>query len=433
MAFTENNTHNPVRPGDICVVVGAGASGSAAARLLYRLGARVRLLEKNPEAVSDALRQDAKNLGYEILTGPHDPAYFSNARLVVPSPGVPMRVLSPLLKAAGNPPLLAELELASRFTSEPVIAVTGTSGKTTTASLIAAMLRAAGRRVFLGGNIGTPLSDYVVSKEKADILVLEASSFQLLGCETFHPNVALLLNISPNHLDQHADMDEYVDAKFRIFQRQTPEDTALVGEELLETARSRGLRGQLRGFTATERFPVTKLLGRHNKANLEAAYQATSLFGVDEATAAKAVADFPPLSHRLELVGEWHGVAYINDSKCTTPESLRVALESMDRPVRLLAGGVFKGGDLAALRALLKEKTREAALFGGSREVFEQAWQGVVPLSWSADLETAVRILRDHAQAGEVILLAPATSSFDLFANYGKRGDEFRRIAEKLQ
>lgn len=428
-----NHSSNPVRSGSLAVVVGGGSSGAAAARLLHRLGAKVRLLEKNPASLSDALRRDAETLGYELITGAHNPAHFAGAALVVPSPGVPFSVLSPLLAAAGSPPLMAEMELASRFTTEPIIAVTGTSGKTTTVSLCAAMLRAAGKKVFLGGNIGTPLAEYVLSEEKADVLVLEVSSFQLMGCDSFHPNVALLLNITPNHLDQHKDMDEYVDAKFRLFQCQTPEDTAIVGEDLLETVRNRNLRARLESFTATDRFPKARLLGRHNKANMEAAYLACRVFGVDEATAARAVADFAPLAHRLELVGEWNGIAYINDSKCTTASSLKVALESMERPVRLLAGGVFKGGDLVALAPLVREKVREVALFGASREKFTEAWQGIVPISWSPTLEEAMRGARKNAQAGDVILMAPATSSFDLFANYGKRGEEFRRVAELLQ
>jgi UDP-N-acetylmuramoylalanine--D-glutamate ligase len=424
---------NPVNPGSLAVVVGAGSSGAAAARLLHKLGARVRLLEKNAASLSGAVRREAEALGYELVAGPHEPGQFAGAALVVPSPGVPLAALEPLLARAGNPPWMAEMELASRFTSEPMVAVTGTSGKTTTVSLIAAMLRAGGKKVFLGGNIGTPLAEYVLGADKADVLVLETSSFQLMGCDRFHPKVAVLLNISPNHLDQHRDLAEYVDAKFRIFRNQTPEDTALVEEELLEEAIKRGLAAKLRGFTATERFPAARLVGRHNRANMEAAFQAAKVLGVSEGEAARAVAEFTPLPHRLELVGEWDGIAYINDTKCTTVSSLAAALESMERPTLLLAGGVFKGGDLKALLPLLQKKVKAICLFGASREVFSAAWGNALPLSWSPTLEEAMREARNKAEKGDALLLAPATSSFDLFANYGQRGEEFRRVARLLR
>jgi UDP-N-acetylmuramoylalanine--D-glutamate ligase len=285
----------------------------------------------------------------------------------------------------------------------------------------------------LGGNIGTPLSEYVLGTEKADVLVLEISSFQLAGCSGFHPRVAVLLNISPNHLDHHKNMAEYMDAKFRLFEHQVAGDTAVIGEELLEPARERGLRAAVQVFGPTERFPRTKLPGRHNKANMEAAFLACRPFGMEEKTATAAVAEFAPLPHRLELVGEWNGISYINDSKCTTVSSLAAALESMTRPVRLLAGGVFKGGNLAGLVPALREKVREIALFGAGREQFAGAWQNAAPITWSATLEKAMRTLRGNARSGEVILLAPATSSFDLFADYKERGKEFRRIARLLQ
>ncbi len=427
------NKNNPVRPGQTAAVIGAGTSGEAAARLLHSLGARVRLLERNPAQVSPELLGTAQNLGYEIITGPHKPEHFQGLSLVVPSPGVPFSVLRPLLAAAGNPPAMAELELASRFTDTPVLAVTGTSGKTTTASLCAAMLSEAGKRVFLGGNIGTPLSEYVLNEEKADLLVLEVSSFQLMGCDSFHPRVGVLLNISPNHLDQHESMREYADAKFRLFACQGPGDLALLDAGLKAEAAGRSFRSRVEYFEETNRFPATPLLGRHNQANLEAAYLACREFGVGLDDAGRAAASFKPLPNRLELVGEWNGVEYINDSKCTTVSALNVALESMTRPVLLLAGGVFKGGDLESLAPLLREKVKAVGLFGASQDIFTAAWQGAAPLHWFPTLEEAMRHLRGLAQAGDVLLLAPATSSFDLYANYKERGEDFRRIAKMLR
>ena len=315
---------------------------------------------------------------------------------------------------------------------EPVLAVTGTSGKTTTASLAAAMLQAQGYTVFLGGNIGTPLSEYVLSGRKADVLVLEISSFQLQACSTFCPRAGVLLNITPNHLDYHKDMTEYTEAKFRLFRCQDEGDLAVLGADLHDPAQGFNLRARRVWVRESERFPQSGLPGAHNKFNEEAAWQACRFFGVSEANAARAVARFKPLPHRLELVRERCGVLYVNDSKCTTVSSLKVALQAFDRPLRLLCGGKFKGGDLAALGGLIRERVREVALFGASREHFETAWQGLAPISWHPVLEEAVRALAASAQVGDVVLLAPATSSFDLYDNYMARGDDFKRIVSKL-
>lgn len=425
--------YNPVAPGSLVAVIGAGTSGEAAARLLREKGARVRLLERNPDRVGKGLLDLASQVGMEIVTGPHEPAHFQDVALVVPSPGVPYSRLLIQLEAAGSPPVMAELELAYRFVNEPILAVTGTSGKTTTASIAAAMLRAAGKSVFLGGNIGTPLSSYVTAGKRADVLVLEVSSFQLMGCDTFRPNVGALLNLSPNHLDQHENMHEYMEAKFSLFANQTVDDAAIFGTDLEDEVPLHGIKARTVYFSATDRFPETRLLGAHNRANLEAAYLAAVEFGVTEKQARAAVGSFEPLPNRLELVGEWNGIAYINDSKGTTVSAMKVALQSMERPVLLLAGGVFKGGDLKECIPLLREKVTAVGLFGASREQFASAWEGVVPLDWHATLEEAVAGLRKQAHAGDVILLAPATASFDLYDNYGERGADFRRIAQRLQ
>ena len=420
---------NPIVPGSVVAVVGAGASGEAAARLLRAKGARVRLLERNPEKVGQRLLDLAERIGIEIITGPHDPAHFQDVSLVVPSPGVPYSRLMLMLEAAGSPPVMSEMELAWRFVDEPVLAITGTSGKTTTASIAAAMLREAGKTVFLGGNIGTPLSEYVAEGKKADVLVLEVSSFQLMGCDTFRPHVAVLLNISPNHLDQHESMREYVEAKFSLFARQTEDDVAIFSTELEDEVPVRDIKAKIQYFSATDRFPDSQLLGAHNKANMEAAYLAAREFGVGEEEARRAVAAFEPLPNRLEQVGEWNGVLYINDSKATTPSALGVALQSVPRPILLLAGGVFKGGELAALNDLVRDKVKAVGLFGANRDIFEKAWNGIVPLSWSPTLEEAVIALREQAVPGDVIMLAPATSSYDQYPNYVERGADFRRIA----
>lgn len=352
-----------VFPGQLAVVVGAGVSGVAAARLLHRLGARVRLLDRSAGRIPADFAAWAAEAGVEIVCGEHSPEQFIGAALVVPSPGVAAAVIRRFLPEKNPPEIMAETELAWRqLTGEPVLAVTGTSGKTTTTSLCSAMLREQGFRVFTGGNIGTPLSEYVLSGERADVVVLELSSFQLQTCSTLHPRVAVLLNISENHLDYHRDMAEYVGAKMRLFAHQTSEDLAVLQEGMDGLADGYGLRARRVFYAVSNRFPEMHLMGPHNRANAEAAWLACREFGVSEETAARAVAAFRPLEHRLEKVAELNGVLYVNDSKCTTVEALRVALASFDRPVALLAGGKFKGGDLESLKPLLKKHVRHVAL-----------------------------------------------------------------------
>ncbi len=421
------------RKGDLVIVVGAAASGFSACKLLKQMGARVRLLEKNPKAVTPEFKGLIDSSGFELRSGEHKAEDFTGAALVVTSPGVPLKILEPLLAEAGNIPLISELELGALFVGQPILAITGTSGKTTTASLAAAMLEEAGRKVFLGGNIGTPLCEYALMADKAEVLVLEVSSFQLQACKRFHPRVAMLLNLSENHLDQHRDMDEYRDAKYNIFMNQNRNDVGIVSDGLFEEARKRGLRCRIEVFNHGNRFPESKLFGPHNRANMEAAFLGVREFGVTEEQARRAVEKFEPLPHRLELVGEWDGVLYVNDSKCTTVEALRVALQSMElRSVLLLAGGVFKGGDLESLRPLVKARVKAIGLFGDSRETFAKAWDGLAPISWDPTLAEAMVRLKPLALPGDVMLLAPATSSFDLYANYKARGEDFRRIAREL-
>ncbi|MEG1610253.1 MAG: UDP-N-acetylmuramoyl-L-alanine--D-glutamate ligase [Bilophila sp.] len=426
-----------IKAGALAVVVGAGVSGVGAARLLHQMGARVRVLDRVASRIPDDFAAWATSVGVEIVCGEHTPLQFAGAALVVPSPGVAASVIRNMLPHEGAlPEIMAETELAWRqLSGEPVLAVTGTSGKTTTTSLCAAMLEAQGLRVFTGGNIGTPLSEYVLSGvggAKADVIVLELSSFQLQTCSTLHPRVAVLLNISENHLDYHADMAEYTSAKMQIFACQTANDTAVLHEGMDSLVSDYGLRARKIWYTQSERFPEMKLVGPHNRANAEAAWLACREFGVTEEAATRAVAAFLPLEHRLERVMEKGGVLYINDSKCTTVEALRVALESFDRPIVLLAGGKFKGGDLLGLLPLVRAKTRCVALYGASREHFEAAWQGAVPLSWDETLESAVCRAASLAHSGDVVLLAPATSSYDQYPNYLRRGEDFKRVVREV-
>ncbi|EFL52240.1 UDP-N-acetylmuramoylalanine/D-glutamate ligase [Solidesulfovibrio fructosivorans JJ]] len=421
--------HNDQLRGHTAVVVGAGSSGRAAAKLLARLGASVRFLEKNPKSVADDFRAEAVEAGYDLRVGAHGPADFAGADMVVLSPGIRAAGLADCLAACPGAQVLSELELASWFVTEPIVAVTGSNGKTTTVMLVSHLLEAAGRKVFTGGNIGTPLSEYVLAGDPADVVVLEVSSFQLQLVKSFRPKVAVLLNFSPNHLDWHADLEEYLSAKLNIFAAQRPGDTAILPRDMRDALAGRSFtRADVTWFEPSGRFVCPRLAGAHNRQNMEAAFLATQPFGVTEEIAKVAFERFAPAPHRLQIIGEKGGVLFVDDSKATTVAAMEAALRSFDRPVRLLCGGVFKGGDLAALSPLLKERVAAVGLFGAGREVFEAAWAGQVPLFHEPTLKPAVTRLFAEARPGDVVLLSPATASFDLYDGYKARGRDFQDI-----
>ncbi len=424
------------------VVVGAGRSGMAAVRLLIHLGARVRLLEKNCEKMPDSFKLFMQENAVECICGEHTAEHFADAAYIIPSPGIPITELEPLFDKAISQEVLGEVELAWRcLEDEKILAITGTSGKTTTVSLAAAMLKEQGFEVFLGGNIGTPLSEYVLQVaeggKKADVLVLEMSSFQLQTCKHFHAHVAVLLNITENHLDYHKDMKEYLDAKMQIFANQTENDFAIAPRavqyfmlDYLPKARVFILDDP-----GTEKgdFSIKQLFGEHNEQNIQAAWLACKKIGVKMENAQKAVAKFEPLAHRLEKVREHKGVLYVNDSKCTTVDAMRVALQSFGtRPVILLCGGKFKGGELKTLRTLVMKNVKYVQLMGDSREYFVEAWQDIVPMQWAPNMDEALVLIKEMVEEGDVVLLSPGTSSYDLYANYIERGKHFKSLVEAL-
>ena len=423
-------------------VIGAGRSGRAAVRLLRELGADVRLLEKKPDQMPADFSAWLDENHVPVFGGEHAPAYFEGVDLVIPSPAAAKAVIEPLLPVredGSKAEIMAETDLAWRLLDgEPVIGVTGTSGKTTTTSLCSAMLEAHGLRVFTGGNIGVPLSEYVLGRRrgepKADVIVLELSSFQLQTCSSLHPRVGILLNISENHLDFHKDMKEYTDAKMNLFARQTESDTAILSPSLSRLPGEYGMKARVAFLTPGARpFPETRLIGAHNQSNAEAAFMAASIFGVTREEAARAMREFTPIAHRLEHIADIDGVQYVNDSKCTTIEALKVALRAFDRPVVLLAGGKFKGGDVEGMRPLIKEHVRAVALYGASREHFEPAWKDVAPVTWDETMDLALARARGIAQKGDAVLLAPATSSYDQYKNYIERGNHFRALVNAMR
>ena len=419
--------HGDQLRGHTAVVLGAGTSGLAAARLLVRLGATVRLLERNAE-VAEGLPVSE---GFTVVGGEHRAEHFQGAGLVVMSPGIPRSKVASLLPDGAQ--VVSELELASWFISEPVIAVTGTNGKTTTTTLIGRILEKNGRKVFVGGNIGTPLSQYLLEGRQAEILVLEVSSFQLQNSPSFRPRVGVLLNFSSNHLDYHESMEEYLQAKLSMFARMEAGDLAVAPLSMKDELEGRNFtRASRVYFIATARFECPGLPGEHNRANMEAAYLACRHFGLSEDDVRRGIEGFTTLPHRLEAVAEHRNIFFVDDSKSTTVDSMIAALESQDRPVRLLAGGVFKGGDLGAVVPHIRERVSGVYLFGASREIFEKAWAECgLEIHWDATLEEAVFRAGAEARPGECVLLSPGTASFDLFANYKERGKAFHRAVRQ--
>lgn len=418
--------------GHKAVVVGCGRSGRAAVNLLVALGADVCLVEKNKNKISSTILDWVEEKNVKLILGEYKKSHFKGANLVVLSPGVPLNRIRSFVPS--NAFICSELELASWFVDKPIIAITGTNGKTTTTLLIAHVLKQAGKKVFAGGNLGVPLSEYVLGGEQVDFLILEVSSFQLQGCNSFRPQVAILLNFSPNHLDFHLTEEEYWEAKIKLFIKQKQNDIGIFPLELKPKIEELNLSCSRVYFIPSNRFQHEFLIGEHNQANMEAAFLALRYIGFSEQDFAEYSKDFRPPEHRMEFFWKWKNIAFVNDSKSTTVASLKAALESVNNPIRLLCGGIFKGGDLKELRDIVKNKVKKIYLFGESKDIFQNSLNGCCPIRWFETLEDVFKELReDLLKEGdsEVVMLSPATSSFDLFKDYKDRGNKFKMLVRK--
>lgn len=385
------------------VVLGMARSGQAAAALLERHGVQVVRVDR-------ALGDD------------EDVALLDSADLLVKSPGVPRE--HPLVRAA-RVPVWSEVELGYRLLPHPILGVTGTNGKTTTAEWLGAMFRAAGRPVVVAGNVGRALSAVVAPPEAW--VVCELSSFQLEDVHELRPRVAVLVNLEPDHLDRHGTFEAYRDAKLRIFARQTPEDVAVV---------PRGF-GAIPGaarrveFAASDELPAEPSLpGRHNRENAAAATAAARATGLPEEAIAAALAAFPGVAHRLELVAERGGVRFVNDSKATNAAAARRALAAYDAPLHVILGGSRKG---ESFDELARELHGRAYLIGETAdELADALGRAGVPYERCGDLAAAVAAAARAARPGEVVLLSPACASYDQFRDFEHRGEEFRRLVQNL-
>jgi len=442
--------------GSRVTVAGAARSGVAAAELLVRRGARVTLSDMR-DSVDDEDRLRAGGVDLEL--GGHRPETFTGADLIVLSPGVSLR--QPLVEAArrAGVPVIGELELASRWLRGRIVAITGTKGKSTTTTLAGRMLEAGGHRVLVGGNIGNALSAQVDDSTEDTIHVIETSSFQLEAIVGFRPWIAVLLNFSPDHLDRHANVEEYAAAKRRIFENQSEEDWAVINADdpaaaaMTGGVRARTLQCSTRSaladgvFVSDDRIvrrrggsdeplvPLSsiRLLGPHLVADVVAAAAVASVVGVDSGAMTRAVESFSGLEHALELVGDVGGVRFVNDSKATNVEAARRAIESFGDGVVVIMGGRFKGGSFGDLREPLAARHAAVVAIGEATPLIRAALADIVSVHEAANMSAAVRTAFASAAPGRTVVLAPACSSFDMFQDYAERGRVFKQEVSRLQ
>jgi len=430
-------------------IVGAGLSGSAAALLLASEGAQVTVLDSAED--KNLLKSTLDNLrahDVRVICGPAADHDSSEYQWVVLSPGIDPA--SPLGRnfSSRKVETISEVELGWRFCEMPVIAVTGTNGKTTTTELLAQMLNACGQRTIACGNIGKPLSEVAREKQLFDVLTVEVSSFQLEAIRTFRPSISLWLNFAPDHLDRYRSVADYRAAKLRIFENQTEQDVAVVNAaEALPKIRPRRITFSAYSNRADFRLsdcaiiyenqPVlrlsdAKLRGLHNIENLMATLAVGVARGLAFAQMMPALRDYEPRPHRCEFVRELDGVEYVNDSKATNLDAVEKALAAQTKPMVLIAGGKDKGLTFDPLRSLVKEKVKSAVLIGEMAPSIKRSWDGAVNCGLGISLADAVERARGLARPGDVVLFSPGTSFFDMFKSYCDRGDQFRALVQAL-
>ncbi len=438
-------------------VIGMGKTGIAAAQFLGGRQAKVVAADEKPQRQwGEAFEQIASQPW--LTVGRYDTTILDGVDLVVPSPGIPP--YNDILVAAQkrNIPIISEIELAYRFIKVPIIAVTGTNGKTTTTTLLGEILKQAGFKVFVGGNIGTPLIEYAGSRQTDDFIVAEISSFQLQWIKTFRPHAAMLLNITCDHVDYHGSFDEYRRIKARIFENQQSADLAILNaDDETQRGLSVSIRSQILEFSsrrklaagvflhgdcvvykkpdgALERYPLSmiSLPGLHNAENIMAAIAAARFCGCEPDSIVKTISGFRGLPHRIEFAGEKKAVKFYDDSKGTNVDAVVRALQTFSTPVILLLGGRDKDGNFEVLKGLLGEKTKQVILFGEARDRIEPQIGKTVPIRKEPTLKAATEAAYREALPGDIVLLSPGCASFDEFANYKERGNYFKEVVRNL-
>ncbi|WP_028314410.1 UDP-N-acetylmuramoyl-L-alanine--D-glutamate ligase [Desulfatibacillum aliphaticivorans] len=440
------------------VAVGLALTGEAAAAFCLDKGASVTVADIASETSLGARVQNVRDMGAKVELGPHNMETFTQADLIVISPGVPHTI--PVLEAAREKgvPVVGEVELASRFIQAPIIAVTGTNGKTTVTSLIGEMMEASGISAFVGGNIGNPLVNYARGQDKAQVIVAEISSFQLDTIESFAPKVALLTNVTEDHMDRYDGMEGYAASKARVFMNQTGADFAILnGCDKWSRAMCGGIQSSQWFFTGREAaeagiamnagamdfFKGTQkqwslslekmtLSGEHNKENAAAAALAAYAAGASIEGIQKAIDSFKGLPHRLEFVREVMEVKYYDDSKATNVDAVLRALEGFNAPVHLIMGGRDKGGHFRDLKDMVEQKAARLYVTGEAAGIITSALSGSVEVVQAGTIEKAVEFAKRAARPGEVVVLSPGCASFDQYKNYKERGKDFRRVVNAL-
>lgn len=440
-------------------ILGLARSGRAAARLALARGARVYASDTGDTAELRAAAEEIRQAGGEADVGGHNVARLAQCDTIVVSPGIP-----PTATVLGDTRIahvtrISELEFAFRYLDAPVLAVTGTNGKSTTTALASHLLTTAGYDAPAAGNIGTPLSEVALRNDAPDWVVVEASSFQLADIDTFAPRIGVVTNLAPDHLDRYAGVHEYYADKAHLFDNASSESTwVLNGEEAdvrslaadapgaryVFRIRSELATGEQGGWLRDEQLMLKmgktesrlvgtaelRILGRHNHANALAAAVASVAAGANVGAVRDGLRTFPGLPHRLEVVGERDGVLWINDSKATNVASARVAIESMTRPTVLLLGGVHKGESYVGLSDVLRRSVRLVVAYGEAADIIERELSDIVALERvDGGFSDVVRHAAARAQPGDALLLAPACASFDMFRSYEERGDTFRALA----
>ncbi|MBU4457852.1 MAG: UDP-N-acetylmuramoyl-L-alanine--D-glutamate ligase [Candidatus Omnitrophica bacterium] len=416
------------------VVIGLGKSGMAAARLVAEQGHTVFISElKEDDTIVlsiDSLVEEKVVERGNIEAGLHTDRFIKGSDLMVISPGVGPDSIAVKLAEEGGIPIISELELGYNACPAPILAVTGTSGKTTVTTLIGQMLSSHGRDTIVCGNIGNPLSGEIGRIKKDSIVVLEVSSFQLERIKTFKPKSSIILNISDNHLDRYKDIEEYVGLKKRVFLNQDKGDIVFLnGRDKLLREISQDIKARVELFDTYKDFG-----NRFNirNENFLAAMSMASLEGVNESVMLDVISRFKGIEHRLEYAGSRDGIDFINDSKATTVSSVEWALRSLDGRIILIMGGRYKGGDFGRLKAFLDKKVDLVIAIGEASPEIKGHLNGYRDLVEGKDLEDAVGIAFKRAKKGHKILLSPGCSSFDMFKNYEERGRAFKDYCKRL-
>ena len=439
-------------------VIGLGKSGFAAAKFLNGLGARVRVTEGSDKKEALESADFLKSLGVSVETGGHTADFIKGSALVVTSPGVSKKSVPLMTAEKLKIPVISEIELASFFCRGFNVAVTGSNGKTTTSHLIHRILLEAGKKSVLCGNVGYSFLEAVREIEKRTFAVIELSSFQLEDIRTFRPKIAAVLNISPNHLDRHGSMENYVRAKEKIFKNQRKTDTLILNyDDPAVRAMSKKAHSRIIYFSKysidqgvfvrdgkiivkigkKEKVFLNsfhlKLKGQHNLENALAAAAIAWVLKIPARSLQKTLSSFETLEHRIEPVGETAGVHFIDDSKSTTVESTKAAILTTNRPMILIAGGRDKGAHFAEIEPLLEDHVKSVILYGEAREKIAGAWKRFDRYEMEKDFRSAVISAFRTAKAGDSILLSPMCTSFDQFSCFEERGEVFKKIFKEIK